>query len=89
MNRVYGDPVEVWPGPDGQPARFVWRDRLFVVRRVMRHWVSTRDWRGDELSDGVEREFWQVEASPGREIGVYELRLAPESGTWQLSRSWS
>ncbi|GAB3671056.1 hypothetical protein GCM10027589_39850 [Actinocorallia lasiicapitis] len=89
MNRVYGDPVEVWRGPDGHPARFVWRDRLFVVRRVMEHWVSTRDWRGAEASDGMIREFWRVEASPEREVGVYELRFEPENAGWQLARAWN
>ncbi|MEO5875624.1 MAG: DUF6504 family protein [Streptosporangiaceae bacterium] len=91
MSRVYGDPVEVWTDRDGRPARFVWRERLHVVRRVLEHWVASRDWWRDHNSESaapVAREFWRVEATPDREIGVYELRHDPGSGAWMLSRAW-
>lgn len=91
-SRPYGDPVDVWTGGDGHPARFVWRDRLFVVHRVLEHWVASRDpcgeARGDD-PDPVRREFWRVEAGPARDLGVYELRLDPATATWQLSRAWA
>ena len=90
MSRVYGDPVDVWLA-DGRPVRFVWRGRLYVVRIVLEHWVATRDWwreRHPEAEDTGEREFWRVEASADREIGVYELRLDTVTDTWMLSRAW-
>ena len=90
MSRVYGDPVEVWL-VDGRPSRFVWHDRLYSVHRILDHWVTTRDWwrdRNPEAGHPTAREFWQVEATPGHEIGVYELRYDEAGGTWMLSRAW-
>jgi Family of unknown function (DUF6504) len=90
MTRVFGDPVEVWV-TDGRPVRFVWRGRLYSVRRVLEHWVTTRDWWREQRPETEitgEREFWRVEATPEREIGVYELRHDTAAGTWLLSRVW-
>lgn len=91
MGRVFGDPVEVFTTDDGRPIRFVWRERLYSVRRVLEHWVTTRDWwreQHPEAEETGEREFWRVEASPDREIGVYELRFDTTTSTWMLSRAW-
>lgn len=90
MTRVFGDPVEVWV-TDGRPVRFVWRGRLYTVRKVLEHWVATRDWwreQHPESEEAVEREFWRVEASPGTEVGVYELRFDSATDSWMLSRVW-
>lgn len=90
MSRVFGDPVEVWVAGDA-PVRFVWRDRLYTVRRVLERWVTTADlWseRPEETGGAAEREFWRVEATPEREIGVYELRHDLTDGGWMLSRVW-
>lgn len=91
MSRVYGDPVDVWTSDCGSPVRFVWRGRLFTVHRVLEHWVATRDWWRElypDSDDLREREFWRVEASPGGEVGVYELRFDAATDTWMLSRAW-
>ena len=90
MSRVYGDPIDVWT-IEGRPVRFVWRGRLYTVRRVLEHWVTTRDWwreQHPEAETASEREFWRVEAAPDDEIGVYELRFDAATGTWMLSRAW-
>jgi Domain of unknown function (DUF6504) len=102
VSRVYGEPVDVRVR-DGRPARFVWRGRLYTVLRVLEHWVVSREWwaqqaleRGREQGqDGEpgepsEHEFWQVEASPGRNIppAAYELRRDGASGDWLLARVW-
>lgn len=95
---------------DGQPARFVWRGRLYTVLRVLEHWVVSREWwaeqaqrpggeqeqrdRGGEWDEKPgepsEHEFWQVEASPGRNIplAAYELRRDAATGNWLLARVW-
>jgi uncharacterized protein DUF6504 len=89
MGRVYGDPIEVFTNEDGRPLRFVWRDQLYAVRRVLEHWVATRDWwRDPETAETGEREFWRVEASPDSEVGVYELRYDTVSDGWMLARAW-
>lgn len=97
MSRVYGDPVDVWVR-DGRPARFVWRGRLYTVLRVLEHWVVTREWwkqqeGGEELPESAEpsdREFWRVEASPGRSApaATYELRRDVAADSWLLARVW-
>ena len=90
MSRVHGDPVEVWM-TDGRPSRFVWHGRLYTVLRVLEHWVTTRDWwreQHPEAGEGGGREFWRVEATPEKEIGVYELRRDAETGAWMLTRAW-
>ncbi|WP_067477835.1 DUF6504 family protein [Actinomadura hibisca] len=94
MTRVFGDPVQVWSA-QGRPVRFAWRGRLYTVRRVLEHWVATRDWWREQLPDEQdlpdavgEREYWRVEATPEREIGVYELRYDAATGAWTLSRVW-
>lgn len=90
MSRVYGEPIEVFVNDEGRPVRFVWRGRLYTVRRVIEHWVTTREWWRQENADpetSTEREFWRVAAGPG--LGaVYELRRDAATGRWLLARMW-
>src|SRR5881227_2533027 len=70
VSRAYGDPVEVWL-TDGRPSRFVWHGRLYTVHRILDHWVTSRDWwrdRNPEAEEATAREFWQVEASPDKQL---------------------
>ena len=43
MSRRYDDPVEV-RRRDDEPAEFLWRDRLWVVRAILARWVETGAW---------------------------------------------
>jgi hypothetical protein len=90
--RVYGEPIGV-SMRSGKPARFVWRDRLHTVLAVLDRWVTTREWlaeQGGEPDASADREFWLVEASPGRNVPsrAYELRRDTGTGQWLLSRVW-
>ncbi|HWG62153.1 MAG TPA: DUF6504 family protein [Streptosporangiaceae bacterium] len=92
MSRTYGEPVDVWVR-DGKPARFGWRGTLYTVLRVLDHWVISREWwsqQNPDLETPADREFWRVEASPGRTIraGTYELRHDTSTGDWMLARVW-
>lgn len=87
MSRLYGEPIEVWTR-DGDPAQFVWRDRLYVVRQVLDHWVVAREWWKVSADDPGERRFWRLEASPAQQVGTYELRFDTASGGWLLLRAW-
>lgn len=47
MTRLHADPVEVQrhdtgSGPD--PAQFLWRGRLYVVREVLARWTESGSW---------------------------------------------
>ncbi|RAY11842.1 nucleotidyltransferase [Actinomadura craniellae] len=91
MSRVFGDPVNVWVDETGRPTRFIWREQLHPVRRVLEHWVATRDWwrrRDPDADDHGEREFWRVEASAGDSIMICELRFDAATRSWLLSRVW-
>jgi hypothetical protein len=47
MSRRYDEQVEVRRGLVAgaeAPAQFLWRDRLFLVRAVLAHWVETGPW---------------------------------------------
>jgi hypothetical protein len=87
LSRLYGDPIEVWTR-DGEPSQFVWRDRLYVVRQVLDHWVVAREWWKTSETDPGERRFWRVEASPDKQVGTYELRFDTASAGWLLLRAW-
>jgi hypothetical protein len=56
MSRRYDEPVEV-RRRDDEPAEFLWRDRLWVVRAVLARWVETGAW-------------WQVAAPPAASAGT-------------------
>ncbi len=91
VSKVYGEPVDVWV-QGGLPARFVWRGRLYTVLGVLDRWVASQEWwarQGMGPGTPAEREFWRVEASPGRHIppATYDLRH-DAAGRWLLARVW-
>ncbi|MGH8969141.1 MAG: DUF6504 family protein [Actinomycetes bacterium] len=95
MTRRYDDQVEV-RRRDEDPAEFLWRGRLYVVRGVLSHWVETGSWWQPVPTDGssalaadpvpgslalaAEREVWRVEATAGRVHG---------SGVYDLCFDWA
>jgi hypothetical protein len=92
VSRMYGEPAVVWVR-DGQPARFVWRGRLYTVREVLDHWVVSSAWWLQRVPDPpalAGRECWRVEAAtgPGIPAATYELRHDPATGGWLLARVW-
>jgi Family of unknown function (DUF6504) len=100
VSRTYAEPVDVGV-QDGRPTRFVWRGRLYTVLGVLDHWVISREWwkqQNPDLDTPAEREFWRIEASPGRSAeaspgrsaraGTYELRHDLATGQWILARVW-
>ncbi|WP_046472455.1 DUF6504 family protein [Allosalinactinospora lopnorensis] len=88
MGRIYGVPITVCE-QDGRPVRFTWEGRLFVVRRVIDHWVSLRsDWTPAVQPRQPERAYWRVKAGVQRAPGVYELQHDARAGEWLLARVW-
>jgi hypothetical protein len=90
MGRVYGEPVEVQTGKDGQPVVFGWRRRRYTVITVQEYWMVNRDWWRESapVPARPELEFWRVEAAPGGgdQAGSYELRRDIAAGAWTLRR---
>ncbi len=107
MSRSYADPIDVRrDGPDraahaagqsraDQPAQFLWRGRLYVVRAVLAHWIESSAWWGGSrraLEGAIpahEHEVWRVEAQSGRSdsTGIYDLRWDVAADRWVLSRA--
>ncbi len=84
---------------DDSPEQFLWRDRLYLVRDVLDHWIESGGWwrasrsatAPTELTDSVndgEREFWRVEAGAGRlgDTGVFDLCFDWSPGQWTIVR---
>lgn len=71
MSRLHTDPVEVRRSDD-EPAQFLWRGRLYVVREVLARWTEAGRWWNapavSALSTG--------DASPA-EVGSVPLGTAP------------
>lgn len=87
--RIHNDPVDVQL-VGAQPAQFRWRNQLWRVHQVQRHWVEAGAWWHDPsvLTGGGdllgERQLWLVEAvGPAAQTGVYELSCHGTDG-WRL-----
>ncbi|WP_349497201.1 DUF6504 family protein [Nocardiopsis ansamitocini] len=86
MARVYGVPVRVWEH-GGRPARFVWEGRVYVVQRIIDHWVTPRSGAASAKGQGpTARSSWRVQAGAGAASGHYELSHDSVSGAWLLAR---
>jgi hypothetical protein len=98
--RRYDEPIEVRRGlVAGQeaPEQFIWRDRLWVVRDVVSHWVETGAWWDQEgiaalLGVGAEQSGAEPNAGSGRaSAGVTAVPLGAdllaESDLWRIEAS--
>jgi hypothetical protein len=70
MSRRYADAVEVRRS-GGVPQQFLWRQRVYVVREVLGHWLEAGAWwRGERaralLGTGSSNFLGQVEAAETR-----------------------
>src|ERR1700683_1302437 len=87
MSEAYAEPVNVRTRPDGRPTRFVWRDRLYIVRAILEHWVINREWWQDPDAEPgqPELEFWRGGAGPGPPPRHALIRLRPPPRLSHLS----
>ncbi|NYE46269.1 hypothetical protein HDA32_001389 [Spinactinospora alkalitolerans] len=84
---MYGTPITVWE-QDGRPVRFMWEGRIYVVRRILDHWVTVRSDFSPEAGSGrPRRRFWRVQVGPEPGADVYELRYDSVGEQWLLSRT--
>jgi Family of unknown function (DUF6504) len=101
VTRRYDDPardvIAVRRDSGGaDPAQFLWRGRLYVVRRVLSRWVEVGAWWRSRLPDGLParvdpagRQVWRVEAAAGGAApgGVYDLAYDEAAASWTLARA--
>ncbi len=57
---------------DGQPAEFVWRDRLYRVAGLIEHWKESGSWWDGE----PERDVFRVVDASGRIFELHRLQHA-------------
>ncbi len=97
--RRYGEPIDVRKGlvAGGEaPEQFVWRDRLWVVRTILGHWVETGAWweqAGVSALLGVSDEAAATRATAEllEEREVWRVEAARDrrsSGVFDLAFSW-
>ena len=103
MVRRYDDPVEVRPaGADSsggsEPASFLWRGRLYIVREILGHWRERRAWwtapaaralHGEaDPVQGNREGAWPVGRSP-RDVPGGQVRsaLGEEHEVWRVEAS--
>lgn len=85
-------------GPGGapgalRPLAFSWRGRRYAVQSLLKYWREAgEEWDPQRARD---HECFRVEASDGRQIGVYDLRFdrraadrRPAAPQWRLGRIW-
>jgi len=84
MSGVLGEPVEV-SERNGRPMRFVWRGRMYTVLFVVDRRLTPAEPESGELAG---REYWRVEATPGRLVppAVYELCHDVAADRWSVSQ---
>ncbi len=93
MSGVRSEPVEVWL-INGQPARFVWRERLYTVLSILERPAPEPDApprpgrpEGAEREEREERSeaepvawrCWRVTASAGRNVPASTFRLCHDA----------
>ena len=96
MSRIHrGDRTVDVKCTEGRPDQFIWRDRLYRVRRVLQEWDRAPRWWQDvpglpEGPAGGDQQTWRVEASAGRfdTTGVYDLSFDPARAQWALVRTF-
>jgi hypothetical protein len=98
--RSYGEPIDVQQGLVAgceAPEQFLWRDRLWVVRRVLAHWVETGAWWEQAGVSALLGISSSAALSPGataelleeREVWRVEAaRSRHSSGVFDLAFSW-
>lgn len=86
MTRLHADPVEVLrhdtgSGPD--PAQFLWRGRLYLVRDVLARWTESGGW----WRTPAVRALTSGETAPAAEPDPLEVVPIPASPRW-AQRAW-
>ena len=84
MTRRYGDTIAVRRRDDA-PEQFLWRDRLYVVRGVLAHWVeSGRWWRAPSARAVYTADVTGGAGAPGGAASV--PAIGPDDGEREIWR---
>ena len=80
---------------DGVPTRIRWRDRSYLVERVLTHWVESGDWwqavarrvgTATAQPAPLSCTVWRVEARGSRGAMVVDLAHEDGTDTWSFVR---
>ena len=82
MSRLHTDAVEV-QRRDDEPAQFLWRGRLYVVREVLARWTESGGW----WRSAAVRSLSAGDAADGLQATPLETAPLPPSPKW-AQRAW-
>ena len=82
MSRLHADAVEV-QRHDDEPAQFLWRGRLYVVREVLARWTESGGWWRSAAVQALS----QGGPSPEDPLAPLDTAPIPSSPRW-AQRAW-
>ena len=82
MSRLHTDAVEV-QRRDDEPAQFLWRGRLYVVREVLARWTESGGWWRTAAVQSVR----DGDGAAALQVAPIETAPLPPSPTW-AQRAW-
>ena len=82
MSRLHTDAVEV-QRRDDEPAQFLWRGRLYVVREVLARWTESGGW----WRSAVVQSLSAGDAADDLPVAPLETAPLPPSPKW-AQRAW-
>ena len=83
MTRLHTDAVEV-VRRDDEPAQFLWRGRLYVVREVLARWTESGAWWRSAAMQAVAAGDGLDDADP---LAPFQTAPIPSSPKW-AQRAW-
>ncbi len=82
MSRLHTDVVEV-SRRDDEPAQFLWRGRLYVVREVLARWTESGGWWRSAAVQAVA----DGDGAPADPLAPLDTAPTPSSPKW-VQRAW-
>lgn len=76
---------------DGIPARFRWRERIFVIQQIVMYWIDVEPWWQHDFEHDVTWHIWRVEAlfasqSVILDVAYRDSLLSGNAFPWRIVR---
>ncbi|MGA0856939.1 MAG: DUF6504 family protein [Candidatus Nanopelagicales bacterium] len=76
---------------DGIPARFRWRERIFVIQQIVMYWIDVEPWWQHDFEHDVTWHIWRVEAHSASQnvlldVSYRDSLLSGNAFPWRIVR---
>ncbi|MFZ9308779.1 MAG: DUF6504 family protein [Candidatus Nanopelagicales bacterium] len=76
---------------DGIPARFRWRERIFVIQQIVMYWIDVEPWWQHDFEHDVTWHIWRVEAHSASQnvlldVAYRDSLLSGNAFPWRIVR---